>query len=248
MAAISFPARSCLSGNAPEAHPVGNGGDRYNPHQPQPGPGSARASGYRDAYRAGFAGATSPAESAAAASVSRDRSRGGGGPGAGLRAGENGREHRRSRRPKRHPPPRFRRRHNAEYRCRPGCGDRRQWGKCPSGRDKLPAGIAATGSDLQQLGINPQSISLFNRLALLLYANDPAALQQFVQQLQQGAQEVGEGNTLDERSGELRTSRKRKIPSRRKMRAHEVSRASKPEPVPLQLRIRPRPGSKYAGQ
>jgi hypothetical protein len=46
---------------------------------------------------------------------------------------------------------------------------------------------------LQQLGINPQSISLFNRLALLLYANDPAALQQFVQQLQQGAQEVGQG-------------------------------------------------------
>ena len=46
---------------------------------------------------------------------------------------------------------------------------------------------------LQQLGINPQSISLFNRLALLLYANDPAALQQFVQQLQNGAQEVGQG-------------------------------------------------------
>ncbi len=48
---------------------------------------------------------------------------------------------------------------------------------------------------LQQLGINPQSVSLFNRLALLLYANDPAALQQFVQQLQQGAQEVGEGTS-----------------------------------------------------
>jgi hypothetical protein len=47
---------------------------------------------------------------------------------------------------------------------------------------------------LQQLGINPQSVSLFNRLALLLYANDPAALQQFVQQLQEGAQEVGEGS------------------------------------------------------
>jgi hypothetical protein len=48
---------------------------------------------------------------------------------------------------------------------------------------------------LQQLGINPQSISLFNRLALLLYANDPAALQQFVQQLQKGVQDVGEGNS-----------------------------------------------------
>jgi len=46
---------------------------------------------------------------------------------------------------------------------------------------------------LQQLGIDPQSISLFNRLALLLYANDPAALQQFVQQLQNGSTEVGEG-------------------------------------------------------
>ena len=46
---------------------------------------------------------------------------------------------------------------------------------------------------LQQLGIDPQSISLFNRLALLLYANDPAALQQFVQQLQNGSTQVGEG-------------------------------------------------------
>lgn len=40
---------------------------------------------------------------------------------------------------------------------------------------------------LQQLGIDPQSISLFNQLALLPYVNDPAALQAFVQQLQGGS-------------------------------------------------------------
>lgn len=43
---------------------------------------------------------------------------------------------------------------------------------------------------LQQLGIDPQSISLFNQLALLTFANDPAALQQFVRQLQQSAQQL----------------------------------------------------------
>lgn len=37
---------------------------------------------------------------------------------------------------------------------------------------------------LLQLGINPQSIPLFNRMAMLLYANDPAALQLLVQALQ----------------------------------------------------------------
>jgi hypothetical protein len=43
---------------------------------------------------------------------------------------------------------------------------------------------------LQQLGIDPQSISLFNQLALLLYANDPAALQQFISQLQHSTQQL----------------------------------------------------------
>ena len=43
---------------------------------------------------------------------------------------------------------------------------------------------------LQQLGIDPQSITLFNQLALLAFANDPAALQQFVQQLQQSTQQI----------------------------------------------------------
>lgn len=36
---------------------------------------------------------------------------------------------------------------------------------------------------LQELGIVPQSISLFHRMAMLLYANNPAALKDLVQQL-----------------------------------------------------------------
>lgn len=55
--------------------------------------------------------------------------------------------------------------------------------------------LTATAQDQQQqlaqldqllssLGIDPQSIPLFNQLALLLYLNDPAGLQQFVQQLE----------------------------------------------------------------
>ncbi|MFZ3379377.1 MAG: hypothetical protein WA211_13875 [Candidatus Acidiferrales bacterium] len=37
--------------------------------------------------------------------------------------------------------------------------------------------------ELQRLGINPLDISLMNRMGLLLWVNDPAALQQFVQAL-----------------------------------------------------------------
>ena len=48
---------------------------------------------------------------------------------------------------------------------------------------------------LQQLGIDPESISLFNRLAMLLYANDPEALQQFIQQLQQTTTNPTQGTT-----------------------------------------------------
>ena len=40
---------------------------------------------------------------------------------------------------------------------------------------------------LQQLGINPRSIPLFNRMAMLLYASDPAALRLLVQTLQGAA-------------------------------------------------------------
>ena len=36
---------------------------------------------------------------------------------------------------------------------------------------------------LQELGIDPQSIRLFHRMAMLLYANNPAALKDLVQQL-----------------------------------------------------------------
>jgi len=46
---------------------------------------------------------------------------------------------------------------------------------------------------LQQLGVNPQSISLFNRMAMLLYANDPAALRVLVEALQGAAQQNGQG-------------------------------------------------------
>jgi hypothetical protein len=46
---------------------------------------------------------------------------------------------------------------------------------------------------LQQLGISPQSIPLFNRMAMLLYADDPAALRLLVQTLQTAASQVGAG-------------------------------------------------------
>jgi hypothetical protein len=45
---------------------------------------------------------------------------------------------------------------------------------------------------LQQLGIDPQTISLFNRLGLLLYANDPVALQNLVHALQTVDQQLGQ--------------------------------------------------------
>jgi len=44
---------------------------------------------------------------------------------------------------------------------------------------------------LQQLGIDPQSISLFNRMGLLLYANDPVALQNLVHAMQTADQQLG---------------------------------------------------------
>lgn len=52
------------------------------------------------------------------------------------------------------------------------------------------AELAQLNHTLQQIGIDPQSISLFNRMAMLLYANDPAALKMLVQTLQSGAQEL----------------------------------------------------------
>lgn len=41
--------------------------------------------------------------------------------------------------------------------------------------------------ELQRLGINPQDISLMNRMSLLLWVNDPVALRQFVQGMQPSA-------------------------------------------------------------
>ncbi|MGH9574767.1 MAG: hypothetical protein ACRD40_14715 [Candidatus Acidiferrales bacterium] len=52
------------------------------------------------------------------------------------------------------------------------------------------AELAQLNHTLQQIGIDPQSISLFNRMAMLLYANDPAALKMLVQTLQSGVQQL----------------------------------------------------------
>ena len=44
--------------------------------------------------------------------------------------------------------------------------------------------LAQLDQILQQMGVDPQSISIFNQLAMLLYVNDPVALQQFISTLQ----------------------------------------------------------------
>jgi hypothetical protein len=46
---------------------------------------------------------------------------------------------------------------------------------------------------LQRLGVNPQSIPLFNRMAMLLYADDPAALHLLIQALQTRTSQAGSG-------------------------------------------------------
>jgi hypothetical protein len=45
---------------------------------------------------------------------------------------------------------------------------------------------------LQQLGVDPQSISLFNRMALLLFAQDPTALKNLVDALQTADKQLGQ--------------------------------------------------------
>lgn len=60
-----------------------------------------------------------------------------------------------------------------------------------SSSDTPLAELAQLDATLQQMDINPQSISLFNRMEMLLYANDPAALRELVQTLQQGTQQIG---------------------------------------------------------
>lgn len=54
--------------------------------------------------------------------------------------------------------------------------------------------LAQLDQTLQDIGINPQSISLFNRLAMLLYANDPAALRLLAQAVESAAQTLGSTN------------------------------------------------------
>ncbi|HKS80952.1 MAG TPA: hypothetical protein VJR23_05560 [Candidatus Acidoferrales bacterium] len=56
---------------------------------------------------------------------------------------------------------------------------------------------------LKQLGINPQSISLFNRMAMLLYANNPAALRVMVQEIQ-GAAVGANGATGNQQPAQAR--------------------------------------------
>lgn len=52
--------------------------------------------------------------------------------------------------------------------------------------------LAQLDQTLQQLGIEPQSISLFNRMAMLLYAQDPAAVKNLVDALQTADQQLGQ--------------------------------------------------------
>jgi len=54
--------------------------------------------------------------------------------------------------------------------------------------------LAQLDQTLQQLGVDPQSISLFNRIGLLLYANDPTALADLVKALQAVDQQLGQLN------------------------------------------------------
>jgi hypothetical protein len=54
--------------------------------------------------------------------------------------------------------------------------------------------LAQLDQTLQQLGVDPQSISLFNRIGLLLYANDPTALEDLVKALQAADQQLGQLN------------------------------------------------------
>jgi hypothetical protein len=70
-----------------------------------------------------------------------------------------------------------------------------------SSADTPIAELAQLDNTLQQMGINPQSISLFNRMAMVLYANDPAALRVLMQTLQSGAQQLTENNSGDSSNG-----------------------------------------------
>lgn len=75
-----------------------------------------------------------------------------------------------------------------------------------SGSAQTPiAELAQLDDTLQQMGINPQSITLFNRMAMLLYANDPAALRVLVQTLQTGTQQLAGSSNGAEAGGSTST-------------------------------------------
>lgn len=52
--------------------------------------------------------------------------------------------------------------------------------------------LAQLDQTLQQLGVNPESLSLADRMGMLLYANDPAALRVMVQEIQGGGQDAAQ--------------------------------------------------------
>jgi histone deacetylase complex regulatory component SIN3 len=54
--------------------------------------------------------------------------------------------------------------------------------------------LAQLDQVLQELGIDPYGISQFNQIAMLIYVNDPTALEQFVQLLQGAAANQANGN------------------------------------------------------
>lgn len=70
-----------------------------------------------------------------------------------------------------------------------------------AGADTPLAELTQLDDTLQQMGVNPQSISLFNRMAMVLYANDPAALRVLVQTLQSGAEQFGGSSNDDTANG-----------------------------------------------
>jgi len=66
--------------------------------------------------------------------------------------------------------------------------------------------LSQLDSSLQELGIDPQSIPLFNRISMLLYANDPAALRMLVQQMQSQVQQIDQGTAASANPGATQNS------------------------------------------
>jgi len=97
---------------------------------------------------------------------------------------------------------------------------------------------------LQQLGIDPQSISLFNRLGMLLYANDPSALQELVQALhivdQQLSQVGGGANGATQTPGLAQDLLPPALQSQAQSQSSQGAAQVTPEPLtPLQVAAQP---------